>query len=260
MADTSIEVCDKVWNPVTGCTKISPGCKHCYAERMALRLRAMGQRNYRKGFEVALHPHMLDVPLKWKKPSIIFVNSMSDLFHEEVPISFIKRVFDVMNRAHWHTFQILTKREDRLFELNGHLPWMENIWMGVSVENADYAYRIDRLRETGARLKYVCFEPLLGPIPNLDLRKIDWAIIGGESGPKSRPLEEAWVLDLRDQLLSAGIPFYFKQWGGTNKKKTGRLLQGREHTQIPSTTSTGKYGKAGRQGRRPNTAEPTFEL
>jgi len=244
MTTTTIEVCDKVWNPVTGCTKISPGCKHCYAERMAFRLKAMGQPNYRKGFKVDTHPHILDAPLKWKKPSIIFVNSMSDLFHEEVPVSFIQKVFDVMTRAHWHTFQILTKRENRLVELNSQLSWTRNIWMGVSVENADYAYRIDKLRKTGAKLKYVCFEPLLGPVPNLNLKKIDWAIIGGESGPKSRPIEESWVVDLRDQLQAANIPLFFKQWGGFNKKKTGRLLKGQEHTQIPST---GIHSRAERQ-------------
>lgn len=238
MANTSIEICDKVWNPVTGCTQISAGCKHCYAERMATRLRAMGQANYANGFRVTLQPHMLELPLSWKKPSVIFVNSMSDLFHEEIPASYIERVFEVMARAPRHTFQIITKRHDRLAELGRDLRWTENVWMGVSVENGDNVHRVDALRKVEAKLRFICFEPLLGPIPKFDLTGIGWAIVGGESGPKARPLEEAWVLDLRDRFRSRGIPFFFKQWGGTNKKKTGRLLQGKIWDQMPQPAAS----------------------
>jgi len=231
--NSHIEWTDATWNPVTGCTKISPGCKNCYAERLAARLRAMGQRNYRNGFEVTLHPHMLAVPLSWKRPKRIFVNSMSDLFHEEVPTAFIKEVFEVMNRACWHQYQILTKRSKRLRRLSGELEWAPHIWMGVSVESADYVHRIDDLQGTQARVKFLSLEPLLGPIGKLSLRNIDWAIVGGESGPKARRVDAKWVSDIRDQCLKAGVPFFFKQWGGTQKRKTGRTLDGRTWDEMP---------------------------
>src|SRR2546421_149114 len=190
MSDRSgIEWVTATWNPLTGCTKISPGCKNCYAERMSHRLKLMGQRNYANGFALTLHEHALDIPLRWKKPERIFVNSMSDLYHKDVPLDFILRVFDVMTRADWHTFKILTKRADRLEELSPRLPWPANVWQGVSVENADYTFRIDPLRRTGAKVKFLSVEPLLGPIPDLDLAGIDWVIVGGESGPGCRPME-----------------------------------------------------------------------
>lgn len=234
--DSAIEWTEATWNPVTGCNKISPGCKHCYAERMSKRLQAMGQLNYANGFELTLHEHMLDRPLLWKKPQVIFVNSMSDLFHEEVPFEFISRVFDTMRRAYWHQFQVLTKRSARLSELSPEIKWPPNVWMGVSVENEDYAFRIDHLRETAACVKFLSLEPLLGPLPNLNLDGIDWAIVGGESGPGARPMAEDWVIDIRDQCLAANVPFFFKQWGGPRKKKTGRLLEGRTWDEMPIST------------------------
>ena len=230
---TSIEWTTATWNPLTGCTKISPGCAHCYAERMSHRLRLMGQPNYANGFDLALHERMLDQPLKWKKPQSVFVNSMSDLFHKDVPVEFIRRVFGTMRRAHWHQFQVLTKRADRLEELSPLLPWPDNVWQGVSVENADYAFRIDHLRRTGARTKFLSIEPLLGPLPDLDLTGIDWAIIGGESGPGARPVRKEWITDVIRQCEAADVPVFFKQWGGTNKKKTGRELDGRTYDGKP---------------------------
>lgn len=230
---SQIEWTEATWNPVTGCTKISPGCKHCYAERMALRLKAMGQRNYANGFDLTLHPEVLSIPLRWKKPQTIFVNSMSDLFHKDVPTDFIRQAFDIMLRANWHRFQVLTKRSDRLLELNSELPWAAHIWMGVSVESADYSFRIEHLRRTNAKLKFLSLEPLLGPLHNLDLEGIHWAIVGGESGPGSRPMPLEWVIDIREQCLRAGVPFFFKQWGGVNKKRAGRLLEGRTWDQMP---------------------------
>lgn len=233
MAKSAIEWTGSTWNPVTGCTKISPGCKHCYAERMAKRLKAMGQPNYATGFELALHPRSLELPLTWKKPQTIFVNSMSDLFLDEVPTEFIKQVFDVMRRAHWHTFQVLTKRSERLMTLCPELMWAPNIWMGVSVENADYTCRIDQLRAIGAEVKFLSMEPLLGPVPALNLEGIDWVIVGGESGPGARPMKEEWVVEIKDQCLRAQVPFFFKQWGGVRKKKAGKELQGRTWEQMP---------------------------
>jgi len=234
MAQTSkIEWTQCTWNPVTGCTKISPGCKNCYAERMALRLKAAGSPNYANGFRLTLHPHALEIPLRWRQPRTIFVNSMSDLFHKDVPFEFISRIFDVMHRAPRHRFQILTKRSDRLLKLSTRLMWPQNVWMGVTVENADYISRMDDLRQTGAAVKFVSFEPLLGPIPNIDLDGIDWVIVGGESGPKARPMKPQWAADIRDQCLAAGVPFFFKQWGGVNKKKAGRILDGAMWDQMP---------------------------
>lgn len=237
--NSSIEWTESTWNPVTGCTKISPGCKHCYAERMAKRLLAMGQPNYANGFKLTMHEHVLELPLKWKRPQTIFVNSMSDLFHKDVTDVFIKKVFDVMRRAPWHTFQILTKRPERLAEFHGELPWGKNVWMGVSVENEDYKYRIDLLRKTGAQVKFISFEPLIGRIGRVNLRDIDWAIVGGESGPRARYMSPEWVADLRDQCLAQTVPFFFKQWGGVNKKKTGRLLDGRTWDEMPVVETVG---------------------
>ncbi|HET6427297.1 MAG TPA: phage Gp37/Gp68 family protein [Phycisphaerae bacterium] len=232
--NSQIEWTGSTWNPVTGCTKISAGCAHCYAERLARRLKAMGQANYRNGFSVTLHEHALDLPLAWRRPQVIFVNSMSDLFHEDVPADFIERVFDVMQRADRHTFQVLTKRSARLAELAPSLPWPDNVWMGVTVENDDCRHRIDDLRTTPAAVRFLSLEPLLGPLPELDLSRIDWVIVGGESGPGARPMSPQWALDIREQCLQASVPFFFKQWGGVNKKKAGRLLDGRTWDQMPA--------------------------
>jgi protein gp37 len=234
MAQSTIEWTNATWNPVTGCTKISPGCKHCYAERMAHRLQAMGQPNYVNGFKLTLHEHMLERPLTWKRPMLIFVNSMSDLFHPDVPLDFIQQVFAVMGRAAWHRFQVLTKRSERLLALSDQLAWPDNVWMGVSVENEAYRFRIDHLRQTGAQVKFLSLEPLLGALPALDLMGIDWVIVGGESGPGARPMSGEWVVDIRQQCLRAGVPFFFKQWGGVKKKKNGRLLEGRTWEQMPA--------------------------
>jgi protein gp37 len=233
MAQSSIEWTEQTWNPVTGCTKISPGCKFCYAERFAARLQSMGVENYRNGFKLTLHPHMINKPLEWKKPSVIFVNSMSDLFHKDVPEEFILAVFETMNKAHWHQFQILTKRPERVLEMNKKLRWAPNIWMGTSVENEDYVDRIDSLRRTSAKIKFLSLEPLLGPLPNMNLKKIDWVIVGGESGWKARPMDSEWVLDIQEQCERADVPFFFKQWGGKNKKLTGRTLKGRTWDEMP---------------------------
>jgi protein gp37 len=231
---SSIEWTESTWNPVTGCTKISAGCKHCYAERMARRLHAMGNRSYANGFGLTLQPHILDVPLRWKKPQTIFVNSMSDLFHRDVPAEYIQQVFDVMRRANWHTYQILTKRSDRLRELDGVLDWTPQVWMGVSVEDQKHTFRIEHLRETHALTKFLSLEPLLGPLPDLKLDGIDWVIVGGESGPGARPMDSAWVTEIRDQCRAAKVAFFFKQWGGFNKKKAGRTLEGRTWDDMPA--------------------------
>ncbi len=233
MAKSAIEWTESTWNPVTGCTKISPGCRHCYAERMARRLRAMGHPNYADGFRPTTHEHVLEMPLRWKRPQVIFVNSMSDLFHQEVPMEFIAKAFKVMAEASHHRFQVLTKRSRRLRELAPELPWPSNVWMGVSVEDDEHVYRIDHLKRTDASIKFVSFEPLLGPIPDLDLEGIDWVIVGGESGPRARPMDPAWARGIRDQCLAANVPFFFKQWGGVNKKRNGRLLDGRTWDQMP---------------------------
>jgi protein gp37 len=201
---------------------------------MARRLQAMGQPNYANGFRLTLHEHMLEQPLGWKKPQMVFVNSMSDLFHRDVPPEFILKVFDAMRRASWHTFQVLTKRSGRLVELDRLLEWPPNVWMGVSVENQDYTFRIEHLRQTRARVKFLSLEPLLGPLPTLDLHGIDWVIVGGESGPGARPMAEEWVIAIRDQCLAAGVPFFFKQWGGVRKKQARRVLRGRTWDQLPA--------------------------
>jgi protein gp37 len=231
---SSIEWTEATWNPVTGCSKISPGCKHCYAERMAFRLQAMGHANYRNGFKVTLHEDALDLPLRWKRPQTIFVNSMSDLYHRDVPLSFIQKVFTTMHRADWHRYQILTKRPERLIELDAKLAWAPHIWQGVTVEHPDYYERIDLLRKSGAHVKFLSLEPLLAPMPKLKLRGINWAIVGGESGPGARPMAEEWVTEIRDQCLKAGVAFYFKQWGGVFKKRNGRELEGRTWDEMPA--------------------------
>lgn len=236
-SNSAIEWTEATWNPVTGCSKISPGCKNCYAERMAKRLKAMGQPNYINEFKVTMHPHAIELPLAWKKPQMVFVNSMSDLFHKDVPESFIKDIFAVMAKASRHQFQLLTKRAERLEELGSRLKWPENVWMGVSVENSDYTYRIDHLRQTGAAIKFLSIEPLIGPIPKLDLKGIDWVIVGGESGPGARPMACYWVTEIRDECLHAGVSFFFKQWGGFNKKKAGRELEGRTWDQLPAAVA-----------------------
>lgn len=231
---SSIEWTEATWNPLTGCTKISPGCKNCYAEKMAVRLQAMGQVNYKNGFELTLHQRALELPLHWKKPQTIFVNSMSDMFHADVPEDFIFRAFEVMQRASWHRFQVLTKRSERLALLNRRLSWPENVWMGVSVENNSYINRIDDLRETDAQTKFLSLEPLLGPLDELNLDGIDWVIVGGESGHGARTMQREWVTSIRDQCLAAGVPFFFKQWGGVWKKKHGRELEGRTWDELPT--------------------------
>ena len=235
-ANSSIEWTEATWNPLTGCTKISPGCKHCYAERMALRLQSMRQPNYVNGFKLTLHEKVLEQPLHWRKPQRIFVNSMSDLFHVDVPDEFIFRTFDVMTRAHWHQFQILTKRAERLADLSPKIAWPNNVWQGVSVESQDYVDRIDHLRRVGAKTKFLSLEPLLGPITDLDLTGIDWVIVGGESGPGARPMDAGWVLDIQKQCRKGRVPFFFKQWGGFNKKKAGRILEGRTWDEMPRQT------------------------
>jgi len=237
MAQSSIEWTESTWNPLTGCTKISPGCKFCYAERMAKRLQGMGQPRYANGFKLTLHEDVLELPLSWKKPQLIFVNSMSDMFHEDVPAWFIQKTFDVMRRASWHQFQVLTKRSDCLLKMSPSIDWPDNVWMGVSVERQDYVARVDDLRKTRAAVKFVSLEPLLGPLSKIDLREIDWVIVGGESGPGARPMEEDWVLEIMTQCRKARAPFFFKQWGGFNKKKAGRLLQGRTWDELPDVAT-----------------------
>lgn len=233
MAQSSIEWTEMTWNPTTGCDKVSAGCKYCYAEVMTRRLHAMGIEKYKNGFELRLHEDSLQIPYEWKKPKVVFVNSMSDLFHKDVPLSFIQKVFDVMNNTPMHTYQVLTKRAERLYELHDKLNWGVNIWMGVSVENEKVKDRIDFLRETNAKVKFLSLEPLIGPLTNLNLEHIHWAIVGGESGRKARPMKESWVWDIRQQCAEQGVAFFFKQWGGVNKKKTGRELGGRTYDEMP---------------------------
>jgi len=235
---SSIEWTESTWNPVTGCTKISPGCAHCYAERMAKRLRAMGQERYRNGFKVTLQPDVVDVPLHWKRPRMIFVNSMGDLFHKDVPVEFIARCFAVMQQASQHTFQVLTKRPERAAELASHLRWPSNVWMGTTVENADFLHRIDSLTEIPAAVRFLSLEPLLGPIPRLPLEGIHWVIVGGESGPAARLIEPTWALQIRNRCASQGVPFFFKQWGGVSKCLAGRELDGRHWNEMPLREGT----------------------
>ena len=231
---SKIEWTESTWNPITGCTKISAGCKNCYAERMSLRLQAMGTKKYSKGFALQLHQDILQQPLLKKKPETIFVNSMSDLFHKDVPMSFIQQVFTVMRQANWHNFQVLTKRSSRLARVDMELSWPKNVWVGVSVESQDFVFRIEQLRSTNANIKFLSIEPLIGEISCLDLAGIDWVIVGGESGPGARPMKGEWVSRIRDICLEQQVPFFFKQWGGTNKKKTGRQLEGRTWDEMPT--------------------------
>lgn len=229
-----IEWTEYTWNPVTGCTKVSAGCRSCYAEKMAARLKAMGVARYAQGFRPTIHPDLIERPLAWRRPRVVFVNSMSDLFHESVPLKFIQRVFDVMNACPQHTFQILTKRSNRLRDLSGELTWGPNIWMGVSVEDERVVYRIEDLKATSARVKFLSCEPLIGPLEALPLAGIDWVIVGGESGAKCRPMREEWVRDIRRQCHNFGTRFFFKQWGGVQKKRTGRTLDGRTWDDMPA--------------------------
>jgi protein gp37 len=234
MGDKSaIEWTDATWNPVTGCNKISPGCKNCYAERLAARLQAMGNPRYKNGFVLTLHSDQLTLPLRWTQPRQIFVNSMSDLFHESVPDDYIFRVFETMVKADWHIFQILTKRAERLAEIAPRLPWPENVWQGISIENADYTWRIAQLVKVPAAVRFLSVEPLLGPLPKLPLKGISWVIVGGESGPDFRPVNPEWVRQIRDQCLKAKVSFFFKQWGGFTPKAGGRRLDGRFWDQMP---------------------------
>ena len=235
---TSIEWTNSTWNPVTGCHKVSPGCKNCYAARLAPRLRAMGNPRYANGFEVTLHSDLVELPTKWTKPKKIFVNSMSDLFHTEVPLDFIQSVFSTIVAANHHTFQVLTKRPEQALKMAVELPWPTNLWMGVSVENSDYLHRVDTLRQIPARTRFLSLEPLIGAIPNVDLSGIDWVIVGGESGPGARKIEEDWVRSIRDQCEAASVRFFFKQWGGTNKKRSGRMLDNRTWDDFPLTVDT----------------------
>lgn len=230
---STIEWTESTWNPVTGCTKVSPGCANCYAERLALRLKAMGQPNYSNGFDIAFHEKALELPLRWKTPQVIFVNSMSDLFHKDISTDFIKKVFKVMNKASHHRFQLLTKRSDRMLSIARSVIWTKNIWAGVSVESADYLPRMDDLRQMPAAVKFVSMEPLLGLIEDINFENIDWIIAGGESGPGARPLEPDWIRCIRDQCQKNRVPFFFKQWGGTRKKKAGRELDGKTYSEMP---------------------------
>ncbi len=232
-SDSKIEWTEMTWNPVTGCTKVSQGCKHCYAERMAKRLHAMGVKRYQNGFNVTLHDDLVDAPMKWKQPRLIFVNSMSDLFHEDIPVEFIQRVFDTMSRCPQHTFQILTKRSKRLSDLAVDLPWPQNVWMGVSVENSHVLHRIHDLKRVPAQVRFLSCEPLLGPLDNLPLEGVHWVIVGGESGPDARQMRTEWIESIYQQCKTADIPFFFKQWGGTRKDLTGRVLHGRTYDEMP---------------------------
>lgn len=231
--NSEIEWTNATWNPVTGCTKISPGCKHCYAEVFAERWRGIPGHHYEQGFDLRLWPERLNLPLTWKKPRTIFVNSMSDLFHENVPFSFIKKVFETMEEASWHTFQILTKRSERMEELAPKLKWSSNIWMGVSIETDKYLWRADHLRKISAAVKFLSLEPLLGPLSDLDLFEIDWVIVGGESGPGAQQMDPHWAIEIRNNCIKSGVPFFFKQWGGVQKKKNGRVLEGRTWDEMP---------------------------
>ena len=229
-----IEWTDATWNPATGCSRTSPGCDHCYAARMAARLRAMGNPRYANDFQVTLHWDKIDEPLAWRRPRRVFVNSMSDLFHEEVPLAFVRGVFATMAAAHWHQFQVLTKRARRLPLVAGELPWPSNVWLGVSIENAAYKWRADLLRQVPVAVRFLSIEPLIGPVGDLDLNAVDWVIVGGESGPGARPMDPQWVRDIRDRCLDAGVPFFFKQWGGVNRRATGRMLDGRTWDEFPA--------------------------
>jgi protein gp37 len=240
-SSSNIEWTEATWNPVTGCTKISDGCKHCYAATMAKRLHAMGNPRYANGFNVTLHLDLIETPLGWKKPRRIFVNSMSDLFHQDIPFEFIQKIFQTMEKASWHTFQILTKRSERLVELAPRLPWSPNVWMGVSVENEKVVHRIDDLRNVPANIRFLSCEPLLGPLENLNLEGIHWVIVGGESGPGARPMKAEWVRSIRDQCREQQVAFFFKQWGGVQKHRTGRILDEQTYDEYPKSTIQCEY-------------------
>jgi protein gp37 len=235
---SNIEWTEMTWNPVTGCTKVSQGCKHCYAERMAKRLTAMGAERYRNGFSVTLHPDLVDIPRGWRLPRVVFVNSMSDLFHDDIPLAYIQRVFATMRDCPRHTFQVLTKRSERLAALAPHLPWPENVWMGVSVEDARVLHRVADLQSVQAKVRFLSLEPLIGPLESLPLDGIHWVIVGGESGPQARPMRKEWVKDILRQCRAAKVPFFFKQWGGTRKDLTGRELYGRTYSEMPVVAQT----------------------
>jgi protein gp37 len=230
---TSIEWTEATWNPVTGCSEVSPGCAHCYAKVFAERWRGVKDHPYEQGFDLRLWPGRLDTPLQWRKPKVIFVNSMSDLFHEDIPLEFVESVFDTMAAAHWHTFQILTKRHERLTELGGHFVWPPNVWMGVTIENRRFVHRADSLRQVPSAVRFISAEPLLGPLEGLDLDGIDWLIAGGESGPRHRRIDISWVRELRDACCDGGVAFFFKQWGGRRPKANGRELDGRYWDEYP---------------------------
>lgn len=239
MSKSRIEWTESTWNPITGCTKISSGCRFCYAEIMARRLQAMGQPKYADGFKLTIHPDTLDEPYTWKKPRVVFVNSMSDIFHKDVPIEFIQKIFKVINDNPQHVFQVLTKRADVLYKYDseGLLNWSDNLWMGVTVESSKVTKRIDFLRRTGAHVKFLSCEPLISAIPNMNLSGIDWVITGGESGRTPRPIDKEWVLDIKQQCDNLGVAFYFKQWGGTNKKKSGRMIDGVTYDAMPRSVT-----------------------
>jgi protein gp37 len=234
MGKSKIEWTETTWNPTTGCTKMSAGCTNCYAEEMSLRLKSMGVDKYKNGFKLSVHPQELDMPYTWKREQMVFVNSMSDLFHESMPLDFIKAVFKVMNENPQHIFQVLTKRAEILSQYNCILDWTENIWMGVSIEDYTQIKRIEDLKSSNASIKFLSLEPLLTKLPELNLNGIDWVIVGGESGPKSRPIEKDWVLSIKDNCEKYNVPFFFKQWGGKNKKKAGRILDGRTYNEMPT--------------------------
>ena len=233
MSKSKIEWTGSTWNPITGCTKYSDGCTNCYAEKMANRLKNMGLKKYENSFNLTLHYENIEDPLFMKKPQTIFVCSMSDIFHKDVPDEFILKLFEVMNKAHWHTFQVLTKRAERIKELNDSITWTKNIWLGTTVESQKVTHRIDYLRESGAYIKFLSIEPLLTPINDLKLKNIDWVIVGGESGAKARPMLKEWVIDIKNQCNTQDVPFFFKQWGGKNKKKAGRLLDNNTYDEMP---------------------------
>lgn len=233
--NSSIEWTEATWNPVTGCSKVSPGCKFCYAERMALRLKAMGQPRYKGGFKVTLQEDLVELPLRWLTPRMIFVNSMSDLFHSAIPTDFIRRCFETMQKASQHTFQVLTKRPERVAEIAAELPWPSNIWMGTSVETAEFTWRVHELQRVPAKTRFLSVEPLLGPIPQLPLSGISWCIVGGESGPGARPMEATWARQIRDRCVRYEVPFFFKQWGGVQKSRSGRILDGKTWDEFPIT-------------------------
>lgn len=242
MSKSKIEWTGSTWNPITGCTKYSDGCTNCYAEKMANRLKNMGLKKYENAFNLTLHYENIEDPLFMKKPQTIFVCSMSDIFHKDVPDEFILKLFEVMNKAHWHTFQVLTKRAERIKELNDSITWTKNIWLGTTVESQKVTHRIDYLRESGAYIKFLSIEPLLTPIINLNLKNIDWVIVGGESGAKARPMLKEWVVDIKNQCNTQDVPFFFKQWGGKNKKKAGRLLDNNTYDEMPKKITEGIFG------------------